>query len=97
MIFGTGIDTVSIARFERIIAMRGERFLRRVFSPGEIGESSRRGRRAAFLAARFAAREAFVKAFGTGFVPGVNLRDITVRTGERGKPELEFSSGSGRC
>lgn len=93
MIVGTGIDTVSIERFERLIALRGERFLARVFAPAEIAEGVRRGRAAAsYFAARFAAREAFVKAFGTGFVPGVTLRDIEVRTNGRGKPELAFST-----
>ena len=95
MIIGTGIDTVSIARFEKLIALRGDRFLRRIFSDGEIEESARRGSRAAFFSASFAAREAFVKALGTGFVPGVTLRDIAVKAGQRGKPELEFSDRLG--
>jgi len=92
MIVGTGIDTVSIARFEKLIALRGDRFLRRVFAPGEIADGARRGRGTApFFAARFAAREAFVKALGTGFVPGASLRDIEVKTNGLGRPELAFS------
>lgn len=91
MIAGIGIDTVSIARIERLVAERGERFLRRVFSDGELAEGLARERHAAFFAARFAAREAFVKALGTGFIPGVSLRDIAVARGDRGRPELVLS------
>lgn len=91
MIAGIGIDTVSIDRFERLIAVRGERFLKRIFSEEEINEGMRLANRAPFFAGRFAAREALVKALGTGFMEGVGLRDISVEKGERGKPELRFS------
>jgi len=76
---------------EKLIRARGERFLRKVFSDGEIGEGMKRPMNAPFFAARFAAREAFVKALGTGFARGVSLRDIAVGKGEGGKPELSFS------
>lgn len=95
MIFGVGIDTVSIARFERLVAQRGDRFLERVFSPEEISEGKRHERNAPFFASRFAAREAFVKALGTGFAPGAGLRDIAVVKGERGRPELSISGRLG--
>jgi len=91
MIFGIGIDTVSISRIEALIETRGEKFLRKVFSANEIEEGMKRENRAPFFAARFAAREAFVKALGTGFTRGVSLHDIGVNKGERGKPELHFS------
>jgi holo-[acyl-carrier protein] synthase len=92
MILGIGIDTVSISRMERLIAVRGDRFLRKVFSEGEIEEGKKRLTNAPFFAARFAAREAFVKALGTGFSQGVSLRDIEVIKGNRGQPELLLSA-----
>jgi holo-[acyl-carrier protein] synthase len=91
MILGLGIDTVSISRLERLLAARGDAFLRKVFSESEIEEGMERGNNASFFAARFAAREAFVKALGTGFRKGVSLRDIGVRKGDLGKPEFHFS------
>jgi|WetSurMetagenome_2_1015567.scaffolds.fasta_scaffold131562_1 holo-[acyl-carrier protein] synthase len=92
MIIGIGIDTVSIPRMEKLIRARGERFLRKVFSESEIGEGMKRRKSAPFFAARFAAREAFVKALGTGFVPGVSFRDVAVDKGDGGKPELSLSA-----
>jgi len=91
MIVGLGIDTVSISRLEKLLAARGDAFLRKVFSESEIEEGVKRGNNASFFAARFAAREAFVKALGTGFRQGVSLRDIGVRKGDLGKPEFYFS------
>jgi holo-[acyl-carrier protein] synthase len=93
MILGLGIDTVSISRLERILAARGETFLRKIFSESEIEEGMRRVKNASFFAARFAAREAFVKALGTGFRRGVLLRDISVKKGDMGRPELSFTKG----
>jgi holo-[acyl-carrier protein] synthase len=92
MIIGIGIDTVSISRMEKLIRARGERFLRKIFSETEIGEGMKRTKNAPYFAARFAAREAFVKALGTGFARGVSFRDITVGKRDRGRPELSFSA-----
>jgi len=91
MIFGIGIDAVSIARIDRLLKARSDTFLKKVFSKSEIEEGMKREDRASFFAARFAAREAFVKALGTGFRKGVSLRDVKVSKGEIGKPELSFS------
>jgi holo-[acyl-carrier protein] synthase len=91
MIFGVGIDTVSIPRMEALLKKRGTTFLRRVFSPSEIEEGMKREKRAPYFAARFAAREAFVKALGTGFTKNISLRDIELRKGNEGRPELHFS------
>jgi holo-[acyl-carrier protein] synthase len=106
MIVGIGIDTVSISRLEKLIELRGEKFLRKVFSQSEIEEGMKREKSAAFFAARFAAREAFVKALGTGFRRGVSIRDIEVKKADLGRPELSFTarvedmlraSGIARC
>jgi holo-[acyl-carrier protein] synthase len=91
MIIGIGIDAVSISRLEKLIDLRGERFLRKVFSESEIEEGMKREKNASYFAARFAAREAFVKALGTGFRRGISLRDIGTRRGDLGKPELSFT------
>jgi holo-[acyl-carrier protein] synthase len=92
MIIGIGIDTVSISRMEKLIRARGEHFLVKIFSDNEIGEGMKRRKNAPYFAARFAAREAFVKALGTGFGRGVSFRDITVQKGNGGRPELLFSA-----
>lgn len=92
MIIGVGIDTVSIPRIEELIRTRGEAFLRKIFSDAEIGDGLERRKVAPFFAARFAAREAFVKALGTGFARNVAPGDIAVKRGSRGKPALAFSA-----
>jgi holo-[acyl-carrier protein] synthase len=91
MIVGIGIDTVSIARLEKLIHARGERFLRKIFSAREMAEGMKRTRNAPYFAARFAAREAFVKALGTGFAGGISLHDISVGTHGGGRPEMLYS------
>ncbi len=91
MIEGIGIDAVAISRIERLLEIRGERFLKKVFSGEEIEEGMKRYDRAAFFAVRFAAREAFVKALGTGFASGVSMRDVEVTKGELGAPRLRLS------
>ena len=85
MIRGTGIDLIEIERIERIITRRGEKFLSRVFTPGEIEYSYRSGRPARHLAARFAAKEAVLKALGTG-LRQVSWTDIEIQRDELGKP-----------
>jgi len=92
MIVGIGIDTVSISRLEKLIQLRGEKFLRKVFSQSEIEEGMKREKNASFFAARFAAREAFAKALGTGFRRGVSIRDIEVKKADLGRPELSFTA-----
>lgn len=77
-IIGTGLDATEIARIEEALERYGERFLRRVFTPGEIAYCEARRGRAASLAARFAAKEAAMKALGTGHDRGVGWRDIEV-------------------
>lgn len=89
MIFGIGTDVVVISRLERILARPyGRRFLERVYTEGErraCGDGPQRNRR---LAARFAAKEAALKALGTGLSAGISWREIEVTADRRGKPEL---------
>ena len=80
MIIGSGVDVIEIARIERVLGDRGDRFERRVFTPTEI-EDCRRGDRpashyASHYAIRFAAKEAVMKAVGTGWARGVRWIDI---------------------
>jgi len=91
MIAGIGIDAVTISRIDRLIELRGDHFLEKVFSGSEIEEGMKRHDRAAFFAVRFAAREAFAKALGTGFGRGVSMRDVEVTKGELGAPGLRLS------
>mgnify|MGYP001106456612 CR=1 FL=1 len=88
MIAGIGIDTVSISRFEKLIERYGARFLEKVFTDSERAEGGRRVAQASFFAARFAAREAFYKALGTGWGRGLPLKEVSVITGEGGRPAL---------
>ena len=76
MIVGSGIDVIEIARIERAVARQGERFLRRIFAPSEIAACSAARRAGPHLAVRFAAKEAVMKAVGTGFGRGVRWVDI---------------------
>ncbi|MDR3283750.1 MAG: holo-ACP synthase [Treponema sp.] len=86
MITGTGCDIAKISRFERWV--HNKALTRRFFHPEELGILDRSPRQAAqSLAARFAAKEAYSKALGTGF-HGLELRDICVVTGGNGKPSL---------
>ena len=67
MIYGTGIDLVHIKRIEKVIERWGDRFIHRVFTPGEIKICYNRSFTAAAFSLRFAAKEAFLKAIGTGW------------------------------
>ncbi len=90
MIAGHGIDLVEIGRIREILAKYGEKFLKRHFHPDEIERSRRYYDPSAYFSARFAAKEAFSKAVGTGFT-GFAPIDVFV-VSENGKPpRLAFS------
>jgi holo-[acyl-carrier protein] synthase len=91
MIIGIGIDSVQISRIRSLMERRGARFLTRVFTAEEIDEGSRRRDAAPFFAARFAAREAFFKALGTGWGRGISLREVRIGATENGQPLLHCS------
>ncbi|MBT8137502.1 MAG: holo-ACP synthase [Gammaproteobacteria bacterium] len=92
MIFGIGTDMVRIDRVEAVYARFGEKFVNRLLMPQEIAEFASRKRKIRFLAMRFAAKEAIVKALGTGFGHGVWIRDIGVLHNDWGRPEVIFSA-----
>jgi holo-[acyl-carrier protein] synthase len=94
-IIGIGIDATDIPRIEKSIARFGDRFLRRVFTDGEIAYCSAKHHASPSYAARFAAKEAAMKALGTGCTQGVLWTDIEVIRGD-GAPHLEFHGGAQR-
>ncbi|KGE77717.1 holo-ACP synthase [Halomonas sp. ND22Bw] len=91
MILGVGTDIARVARFETAQARHGERFARRVLGDDELAGYRERGQPAAFLAKRFAAKEAFVKALGTGLRHGMRWTEIQVVNDALGRPALVLS------
>jgi holo-[acyl-carrier protein] synthase len=91
VIFGIGTDVVQLARVEEIYARHGERFVRRLLMPEEEMAFRRYRRPVRFLAMRFAAKEAIVKALGTGFAHGVWIRDVGISASAWGRPEVIWS------
>ena len=95
MIVGIGSDLCNIERIERSLGRFGDRFLNRVFTDAERRKAaSRPHTTAGTLAKRFAAKEAFSKAVGTGFKRGVFMKDIGVVNAPSGAPTLELSGGA---
>ncbi len=90
-VIGIGADLVECARIQHSIDRFGDRFLHRVFTDGEIEYSMSMKFPARHLAARFAAKEAVSKAFGTGIGKAMGWRDIDVRKKPSGEPFLVFS------
>jgi holo-[acyl-carrier protein] synthase len=93
-IYGVGLDLVRVERLQRALERWGERFRKRVFTVGELTACGQRKNQAACLALRFAAKEAFVKALGTGMRGPVRWLDIEVRNAASGKPEIVLSSSA---
>ncbi len=90
-VLGIGVDLVECARIERSLQRFGEKFLHRVFTDGEIAYSMSMKFPARHLAARFAAKEAVSKAFGTGIGKAMGWRNIDVQKKPSGEPFLVFS------
>jgi holo-[acyl-carrier protein] synthase len=91
MVIGLGTDLIEIERIDHSVARYGERFLERVFTPGEIAYCHARKTSAESFAARFAAKEAGAKALGTGISRGVGWKDFEVRRKPGQRPELHLS------
>ena len=90
MIVGTGIDIAEVPRIAEVIQRHGERFLRRVFTEGEMAYCDSKANRVERYAARFAAKEAGMKALGTGWNHGVRWRDVEVCRQPGGRPTIAF-------
>jgi holo-[acyl-carrier protein] synthase len=88
VIFGIGIDTIEVARIQRSIETYGDQFLRRIYSEEEIRYCSRKPRKYEHFAARFAAKEAYAKAIGTGVRRKFVWRHVGVRNELSGRPYI---------
>lgn len=92
MIIGLGIDLVELARIRRSWERFGLRFAEKILHPVELSMLPRNP--VEFLASRFAAKEAAVKALGTGFAAGITVRDVYVASLVSGAPQICFSNGA---
>ena len=91
MILGTGTDLIDIRRIERALARFGHRFAQRVLVDDEYRRFCTHAKPAHYLAKRFAAKEAFSKAMGTGIHFPVNWHNVSVANERSGRPYLKFS------
>lgn len=91
MIFGIGVDVLEAKRIDETLERFGPRFIQHLLMPAEQAQLAKTQRPARFLAMRFAAKEAIVKAMGTGFAHGVWIRDVGVVQNSWGKPEVVYS------
>lgn len=96
MIIGIGTDVVDIRRIERTIARFGQRFVERCFAPSERDAARGRADSVAFLAKRFAAKEAVWKALGEGPRLGIAWHELRVERETSGKPTLRLDGEAGR-
>jgi holo-[acyl-carrier protein] synthase len=94
MIIGIGSDLCDIRRIEASMANHGKRFTHRVFTEGERARCEARRNPGPCYARRFAAKEAVVKALGTGIAQGVFWRDIEVVNADSGRPSLRLTGGA---
>ena len=92
MIHGVGTDIASVARMAQALERHGERFAERILAEPERAAWEKAPRRDRFLAKRFAAKEAFSKAYGSGIRPPVTLHSIRVEHDQMGKPVLGYSA-----
>jgi holo-[acyl-carrier protein] synthase len=91
MIYGVGTDLIALNRVERVLDRYGERFARRILCEPELKRFRAHRQPVAYLAKRFAAKEAFTKALGTGIHAPANWHGVWVVNLKSGKPQLEFS------
>jgi holo-[acyl-carrier protein] synthase len=95
MIVGTGIDIAEVPRIRQSIERFGDRFLQRIFTTGEMRYCDSKANRVERYAARFAAKEAAMKALGTGWNHGVRWRDCEVTRKPGGRPTMSFHGKAG--
>lgn len=95
-IYGVGIDLIRVDRLQKVLERWGSHFTTRIFTPAEQAACSGRKAQAACLSMRFAAKEAFGKALGTGLRSPVLWQDIEVVSSPLGKPEIVLSPRAGQ-
>ena len=93
-IFGIGTDIVNIKRIKKILKNNGTRFKNKVFSESEINYCEKKRDPGPFYAKRFAAKEAFSKALGTGIRKGINLKNIIIFNDVYGKPKIKLKGST---
>src|SRR6187401_360798 len=93
-VIGIGTDIIECLRIAKMIERHGELFLTRVYTPHEIEYCSARKAATQHYAGRFAAKEAVLKALGTGWTRGIQWRDIEVHNDLGGKPSIVLSGGA---
>jgi len=96
MIVGTGVDLAEVHRIEKSIARYGDKFIKRIYTPAEIAYVERKANKYERYAARFAAKEAGMKAIGTGWRRGVTWQDFEVANLPSGKPTLRLHGVAAR-
>ncbi len=96
MIVGTGTDLAEVDRIRSAVERFGRRFVERIFTPAEIAYVERKANRFERYAARFAAKEAGMKAIGTGWRHGVRWQDFEVANLPSGKPTLRLAGVAAR-
>ncbi len=96
MILGIGVDIVEIARLGLALERQADRFIRRVFTPGEQEYCRAHRDPVPHYAARFAAKEALFKALGTGWARGVSWLDVDVRRDGQGAPSISLQGEADR-
>jgi holo-[acyl-carrier protein] synthase len=94
-LIGHGIDLTETARIRSMLDEHADRFLERCFTPREVADAGDGPRRVEHLAARFAAKEAALKALGTGWSRGVGWTDVEVVRTDSGRPELFVTGRAG--
>lgn len=93
-IVGVGTDITECLRIARMIERYGETFLRRVYTAGEIQYCQSRKQATQHFAGRWAAKEAILKALGTGWQPGIAWHDLEIRAEPSGRPAVAFRGGA---
>lgn len=96
MILGIGIDLVEVSRVEALVERHGDRALRRIFTEAEVERCGRSRSPSESFAARFAAKEAFFKAVGTGWGQGLAWTEVEVVSAPSGAPEVRLSGAAER-
>jgi len=94
MIIGVGTDIIEVERIRDMIVRHRTRFIQRVFTEGEVKYCRGRKRAAEHFAARFAAKEATLKALRIGLRKGITWRDMDVVIGELGQPDIRLAGGA---
>ena len=90
MIFGIGVDLCDIARIKKLHQKYDDKFARKILTEKEFSQFKKRTMPEQFLATRFAAKEAAVKALGTGFSDGIWFQSIEISNQDSGKPQINF-------